>query len=139
MFKLRDFFPLPQVSALVKRVLASGPGLTVVAGFDPHLGTDLSTSSTVLPSGRAAIFRALMDEMFASNESAKIFIVTADKSFSPVRRRDERRIGRVGACTVEVDGQERGGGGARHGRAQNGGEAGEQGGESLRSHRVVPP
>jgi serine phosphatase RsbU (regulator of sigma subunit) len=95
MFKLRDFFPLPQVSRLVKQVLDSGPGLTVVAGFEPRPGTSFAASSDVFPSGRAAIFRALMDEMFAANESAKIFIVTADKTFLPVSRRDERRIGRL--------------------------------------------
>jgi serine phosphatase RsbU (regulator of sigma subunit) len=95
MFKLRDFFPLPQVSSLVKQVLTSGPGLTVVAGFEPRPGVSIVASSDVFPSGRAAIFRALMDEMFAANENAKIFIVTADKTFSPVSRRDERRVGRL--------------------------------------------
>jgi serine phosphatase RsbU (regulator of sigma subunit) len=95
MFKLRDFFPMPQVSGLVKQVLTSGPGLTVVAGFDPYTRALSAASNEVLPSGRAAIFRALIDEVYAANESAKIFIVTADKSFSPVLRRDERRIGRL--------------------------------------------
>lgn len=95
MFKLRDFFPLPQVSDLVKQVLGSGPGLTVVTGFDPRPGSTFTVSMELLPSGRQAIFRALMDEMFQANEDAKIFIVTADKSFLPVRRRDERRIGRL--------------------------------------------
>ena len=95
MLKLRDFFPLPQVSSLVKQVLASGPGLTVVAGYDSRSVLAFTASGDVLPSGRAAIFRALIDEMFAANEGAKIFIITADKSFSPVSRRDERRIGRL--------------------------------------------
>ena len=65
MFKLRDFFPLPQVSSLVNQVLASGPGLTVVAGYDPRPGSAFTASGEVLPSGCAAIFRALIDEMFA--------------------------------------------------------------------------
>jgi serine phosphatase RsbU (regulator of sigma subunit) len=95
MFKMRDFFPMPQVSSLVKQVLASGPGLTVVAGFDPRPDLIQKSSVEIIPSGRAAIFRALMDEMFAANKSAKIFIVTADRSFIPVLHRDERRIGRL--------------------------------------------
>ena len=96
MFKLRDFFPIPQVSGLVKQVLASGAGLTVVTGYDHHpVVTTTKISHELLPSGRGAIFRALMDEMFAANEKAKIFIVTEDKTFFPVSRRDERRIGRL--------------------------------------------
>jgi serine phosphatase RsbU (regulator of sigma subunit) len=95
MFKLRDFFPMPQVSNLVNDVISSGPGLTVVAGLDFRLGSSSTAGIEVLPSGRSAIFRALVDELFVANQSGKIFIITSDKAFLPVSRRDERRIGRL--------------------------------------------
>lgn len=95
MFTLRDFFHMPQVSRLVQQVLADGPGLTIVAGYEPRLGPAFNASDDILPSGRVAIFRALMDEMFSENTNAKIFIVTADIMLFPVSRRDEKRIGRL--------------------------------------------
>ena len=39
MLKLGDFFHLPQVDTHFEQLIADGPGLRIVAGFDPRATT----------------------------------------------------------------------------------------------------
>ncbi len=92
MLKLEDFFHLPQVDTLVAQMIADGPGLAVVAGFDPRLPPELSASSGFLPSGRAAIFRILMREMLEAVPSAHCVVIARDREAIRVPRQLKRRV-----------------------------------------------
>ncbi len=92
MLRLEDFFHLPQVDTLVAQMIADGPGLAVVAGFDPHLPPERSADSGFLPSGRAAIFRILMREMLEAAPAARCVVVARDREAIRVPRQLKRRV-----------------------------------------------
>ncbi len=91
MFKLRDFMHLPQVDALLQRLVACEPGLMLLAGLDPRPGLMLATS-TFLPSGRGMIFRVLLDEILTAHPTIRCTIVTEDKASFRLPRAQRERV-----------------------------------------------
>jgi serine phosphatase RsbU (regulator of sigma subunit) len=92
MLKLGDLFHLPQLDPLVEQLVTDGPGLVVVAGFNPHSTSVPSANDGLLPSGRSAIFRILMDGILATCQGSRAIVVTEDEAFMRVPRRLRRRI-----------------------------------------------
>ena len=106
MLKFEDFFHLPQLDPLIERLVAGEPyppdaaptslrglpvgGLIVVAGLDPRQVSPADDS--LLPSGRATIFRILMRQILASHPRARAIVVAADKTAVRVPRQLRRRV-----------------------------------------------
>ena len=67
MLSLRDFFQIKQAEPAFNAVTAAGPGLIVVSGPEGQpLNVDdegMPVSNRILPSGRAMVFRTLVDEI----------------------------------------------------------------------------
>jgi len=93
MLKLKDFFHLPLLDALVEQVVAEESGLAVVAGLDPRPTSMPAGGGRFLPSGRSAIFGILMREMLMAHPSALALVVTEDRAFARPPRQLQRRIG----------------------------------------------
>ncbi len=91
MLKLEDFFHLPQVDTLIQQFVVDGPGLTIVAGMDAR-PTPAPASAGFLPSGRAVIFRILMREILAAQESARCIAVCEDRTAIRIPRQLRHRI-----------------------------------------------
>jgi hypothetical protein len=89
MFRLSDFFYLPQVEPLVKQFTTLDPGLLVIAGLDPR-AVDSAGGPTFLPSGRSAIFRVLFDEMMAAYPGVSSIVICKNKFSVP--RKIQNRI-----------------------------------------------
>ena len=89
MLKLGDFFHLPQVDTHFEQLIADGPGLRIVAGFDPRATT---TGSGFLPSGHTTIFRILMREIWAAHPEATSVIVAEDSAAIRVPREFRRQV-----------------------------------------------
>jgi serine phosphatase RsbU (regulator of sigma subunit) len=89
MLKLGDFFHLPQVDTHFEQLIADGPGLRIVAGFDPRATT---TGSGFLPSGHATIFRILMREIWAAHPETRSLIVAEDSAALRVPREFRRQV-----------------------------------------------
>ena len=77
MFRLNDFFHLPQLDPWLKQLTQIQPGMILVAGMDQRPGG--STPDTFLPSGRGAIFHVLLDEMLANHPGTRGVIMTQDR------------------------------------------------------------
>jgi serine phosphatase RsbU (regulator of sigma subunit) len=90
--KLGDFFHLPQLDALIEQLVTDGPGLTIVAGFDPHSATAPVSGAGFLPSGRSVIFRILMDEILAARQGTQAIVITGDEAFLRVPRQFRRQV-----------------------------------------------
>jgi serine phosphatase RsbU (regulator of sigma subunit) len=88
MLKLADFFHLPEVDALVARVIADEPGLILVTGLDSR-PTD---GDTVIASGRATVFRILMREIMAADPDTRALVVTQDRETVRVPRALKRQV-----------------------------------------------
>ncbi len=89
MLKLGDFFHLPQVDTHFEQLIADGPGLRVVAGFDPRATT---TGGGFLPSGHTTIFRILMRETWAAYPETRSLIVAEDSAAIRVPREFRRQV-----------------------------------------------
>ena len=92
MLKLGDFSHLPQLDALVERLVADGPGLIVVAGLDLPPTTTLTADDGFLPSGRSAIFGIVMREILTAHPSARAVVVAEDKAAVRIPRQFRRRV-----------------------------------------------
>ena len=101
MFKLRDFFHLPQVDALVGQIIAGGPGLVIVAGVDPRPGQPGSIRNTLLPSGRSAVFRILVDEILAAGPRLKCSVVARENGLWRMPRGLKSRVALSLAGTLD--------------------------------------
>src|SRR5438093_7693787 len=77
MLKLSDFIHLPQRDGVIAQLVADEPGLIVVAGLDPRPAV-VPDRNQFLPSGRTAIFRALVGEILESAPCARAAVVTED-------------------------------------------------------------
>ena len=89
MLKLGDFIHLPQVEAIFEQLVADGPGLLVVAGFDPRT---TSAEGGFLPSGHATIFRILMREIWTYRPSARSIIVAENNTAIRVPREFRHQV-----------------------------------------------
>jgi serine phosphatase RsbU (regulator of sigma subunit) len=88
MLKLADFFHLPELDAAVAQLLADRPGLIVVAGLDPRP----AAADALPPSGRATIFRILLNELLDARARSTAVVVAPDRSVVRVPRGAGRRI-----------------------------------------------
>jgi serine phosphatase RsbU (regulator of sigma subunit) len=77
---LNDIYHLPDVDRLIDQLATDGPGLTVVAGFDPALS---QPQGGFLPSGRAGLFRILLRRILSArlavNPAAHAIVVAEAK------------------------------------------------------------
>lgn len=103
MLELTDFLTLPSLQPLIQRLTANRPGLRLVAGLDPHEqpgaaslpGAAASASgahTTLLPSGRATIFRILARHMLDQHPRGRAVIITQHKDAIRVPRKWRRRV-----------------------------------------------
>src|SRR5262245_34220245 len=90
MLRLDDFFHLPQLDQLITQVVADHRGLVVVAGLDPRPLVS-ATEGGLLPSGRGAVFRALVGEMLADG-SPTAAVVAERRDAIRVPRSLQRRV-----------------------------------------------
>lgn len=88
MFRLSDFFYLPQVEPLVAQFTQIEPGLLVIAGLDAR-PTEVSGDPHFLPSGRSAIFRVLFDEIMSAHPGLTTIAICKEK-FSVARQVHKR-------------------------------------------------
>jgi serine phosphatase RsbU (regulator of sigma subunit) len=93
MLRLKDFFHLEQIDALVEQLVGDGPGLIVVAGLDPRPVMGQAAGSEFMPSGRSTMFRILMREFLEANASARSIVVGRDKETVRIPRRMRARVG----------------------------------------------
>jgi hypothetical protein len=94
MFRLSDFFYLPQVEPLVQQFTAIQPGLLVVAGLDARPAPG-DRGALFLPSGRSAIFRVLFDEIMTAHPALSAIAIGKEKISIPhkiTRRVDVWRL-----------------------------------------------
>jgi serine phosphatase RsbU (regulator of sigma subunit) len=92
MLKFDDFFHLPQLDELIAQLIADHPGLVVVAGLDPRPLVS-ATEAGLLPSGRGAVFRALVGAMLEDGSQSAVVIA---------ERRDAIRMSRSIQRRVKV-------------------------------------
>jgi serine phosphatase RsbU (regulator of sigma subunit) len=92
MLRFRDFFHIPQLDVVLAQLLESQPGLTVVAGMDPHPIAESIIGGQFLPSGRTAVFRMLVNEILAHVPAARAVIVTEEAPASRVPASLRRRV-----------------------------------------------
>lgn len=90
MFRLNDFFLLPQLEPWIQQLIQIKPGMILVAGMDQRPSGGMSES--ILPSGRGAIFSVLLDEMLSTNPSARGVIVTHDRKNFRLPREHARKF-----------------------------------------------
>jgi serine phosphatase RsbU (regulator of sigma subunit) len=90
MFRLSDFFHLPQLDPWIKQLTQMQPGMILVAGMDQRPGG--GTQDTILPSGRGAIFHILFDEMVSNNPSSRGVIITHDRNNFRLSREHARKF-----------------------------------------------
>jgi hypothetical protein len=102
MLKLRDLFQVHLEEKVLKLLIDSGPGLTVVAGpegskeFQPQEHN--ITARGLLPSGRSMVFRSLVEEIIDSNEDDNGIIITQSPGEFNLRRGGWRQF-----QTLKVD------------------------------------
>jgi serine phosphatase RsbU (regulator of sigma subunit) len=95
---LKDFYHLPQVDALIAQMVADGPGLVIVAGFDPQ---SAPAQSSFLPSGRAGVFRMLMRQMLMAKPNTRAVVVTVAHDEMSVPRGMTLRVEVIKAQSAE--------------------------------------
>ena len=95
MFHLRDFLPIRPADAIVQEVIAEEAGMTVIAGpegrsyarraerareagepYGPDNPSGPAGLSGLLPSGRAMVFRAVVDEIMGNKPDASAILVS---------------------------------------------------------------
>jgi len=96
MLRFSDFSHLPEVDALLRRLIAEPSGLVVVAGLDSRPGGETAAEPLApphfLPSGRATIFRVLAGELLDAYPDARCLVVGEDRDALHVARRHRRRL-----------------------------------------------
>ncbi len=90
MLSLDDLTHLPQLEQLLAEIAAAGPGLVVVAGLDPRSGVPPGGEATLLPSGRATIWRLLMRQILRARPRQRATLVSSADA-APRMPRDLRR------------------------------------------------
>lgn len=90
MLKFDDFLHLPALDPLVARIVADRQGLVLVVGLDPRPLAPLAHAA-LLPSGRSAVFRALIGEMLADGVSSAV-VVAESRDAVRVSRALQRRV-----------------------------------------------
>lgn len=88
MLKLADFYHLPELDAIVGRLIADAPGMIVVAGLDPRPVSE----DAFLPSGRATIFRVLLGEFLDANPGVRAVVVAQERDVVRIPRGYGRRV-----------------------------------------------
>ncbi len=98
MLKLRDFFHLPQLDQLMHQLVASGPGLILLAGIDarnepprPDRETGIPLE-TFVPSGLSAMFNIVMQEILLAHPQEQAVVVAEDRRLARVPRQLQRRV-----------------------------------------------
>jgi serine phosphatase RsbU (regulator of sigma subunit) len=90
MLTLRDLFPLPEAGTLLDEMLAPKPGLMVIAGLETRPG------DFFMPSGRAAIFQTLLEQLMAGGKTTspigRCTIIGTDKATVRIPRKMSRYI-----------------------------------------------
>jgi serine phosphatase RsbU (regulator of sigma subunit) len=92
MLRLKDFFHLEQIDALVAQLVGDGPGLIVIAGLDPRPVMGEPAGSEFMPSGRSTMFRILMREFLEAHPSARSLVVGRDKETVRIPRGMRSRV-----------------------------------------------
>jgi len=90
MFRLNDFFHLPQLDPWIQQLTHIQPGLILVAGMDQRPGG--GTLETILPSGRGAIFHILLDEILSNQPATRGVIITQDRNSFRLPREHARKF-----------------------------------------------
>lgn len=103
MLKLRDFLHLPQMDALIDRLINDGPGLIVLAGIEsrptqaaPSLITEAHAGAgldSITPSGLSALFSILIQEILLARPAASAIVVAEERGLARVPRQLKRRVG----------------------------------------------
>jgi sigma-B regulation protein RsbU (phosphoserine phosphatase) len=91
LLELRHFLRLPELDPLVERLIADGPGLTVVAGLDPRPHAE-GVAEGFLPSGRAGVLRILLSEILAARPAVGAIAIVEDERSIRAPRGMERRV-----------------------------------------------
>jgi len=97
MLKLRDFTHLPQLDALMNRLVSDGPGLILLAGIDfrpgaqPGMSPD-SEAESFIPSGLSAIFNILLQEILLNHPLDQAVVVAEERRLARVPRQLQRRV-----------------------------------------------
>ncbi len=91
MLELKDFLILPSVQPFMQRLAASAPGLRLLAGLET-LPQERPDGSTLLPSGRATIFRILARQMLEAREGARAVVIARHKDAVRLPRNLKRRV-----------------------------------------------
>lgn len=97
MLELTDFLTLPSLQPHIQRLTAGRPGLRLVAGLDPQDQPDPVASipgdlTTLLPSGRATIFRILARHMLDQHPRGRAVVIAQHKDAVRVPRQLRRRL-----------------------------------------------
>lgn len=92
MFKLDDFFHLPQLDRWVEMVVHDDqPGLVIVAGVDPRAGVGSSNPDDFIASGRGMVYDILVNSYMAAHPAQEaIFVSQNHASPRPTRVRNKR-------------------------------------------------
>ena len=88
MLKLADFYHLPELDAILATLIADPSGLIVVAGLDPRP----ASGAALLPSGRATIFRLLLNELLEAHPRSKAVVVAPERDVVRIPRGYGRRV-----------------------------------------------
>src|SRR5262245_17588212 len=94
MLKFDDFFHLPQLDPLIAQLIADRHGVVVVAGLDAPV-SGAAHDSGVLPSGRTALFRALVGEMLQAAPHAPTVLVAEDRDAVRLPHSQYRHVTRL--------------------------------------------
>ncbi|HEY3340964.1 MAG TPA: hypothetical protein VGK81_03060, partial [Anaerolineae bacterium] len=89
MLDINDFFHLPPVDDLIDQLVTDGPGLVIVAGFDPPAAL---TQETILPSGKSGLLRILMQQMLSAKPHSRGIVVAPDQNSAHIPRNLLRSI-----------------------------------------------
>ena len=92
MLDLRDFYHLPQMDALVARLVSGAPGLIAVAGPDGRFTADTLPRAGFLPSGRGAVFGMLVEKILTAHPEGRVYVVAQNKTFWRVPRSFKHRV-----------------------------------------------
>ncbi|HLF89185.1 MAG TPA: SpoIIE family protein phosphatase [Anaerolineales bacterium] len=76
-FRLNDFFHLPQLEPWLKQLTKIQPGMILIAGMDQRPG--VGKPDSILPSGRGAIFHVLLDEILENHPTVRGTIIAHDR------------------------------------------------------------
>jgi phosphoserine phosphatase RsbU/P len=90
MFRLRDFYHLPELDPLMQQVIQAGPGLVITAGLDPRGDLLAESTGTLLPSGRSFIFDILVQDYLETFPQARAIRLSPHKTVKPPRHLRKR-------------------------------------------------